>query len=237
MLFAYIDESYIAGDVHLVSALVVDGEQLNRITLALDDIIWKTSRVHPEVRTDAELHGAQLFQRSADWACLREKPKLAFSIYRRALTQIAMADGKWFVGGVRRLDRLPVRYSDPWPPHLIALQYALELVDDYAVSRGETVRVIADQVQDQAHHQARIEQYRLRGATPGWKSRKLSSLEGAIRWEDSRSHRGLQAVDLLSYVYLRKRFVLDAHPRPTKVVARLADIARPILADENVWTP
>ncbi len=237
MLFAYLDESYMTGQVHLVGAYVVTQEELHRATMALDDVLWKTSKIHPEVQTGAELHGQQLFQRSGDWSCLRAKPAVALAMYRRSLLALSKSGGKWFVGGVRRIDRLQVRYSKPWPPHQIALQYVLEMVDEYASGLGETVRVIADHVDDEAHHQARINQFQLDGRTPGWRSRDLRTIDPEFRWEDSRSHRGLQAADLLTYVYLRKMYAAEPHPRTVAEIAKLADTARPLLHASNVWTP
>lgn len=237
MLCAYIDESYIEGNVHLVGALVLDSQQVDRLTLGLEEILWKTNRSHPEVPLGIEFHGQNLFQRTDEWSCLRAKPAVAFAVYRRALRLIAQVGGAWFIGGVRRIDRLASRYATPWPPHQIALQYSLELVHDYASSRGEQVQVVADQVPDQAHHEARIQQFQTAGRTPGWRAASLDSIVMPFRWEDSRDHSGLQAADLLTYVYLRKRFNLTAHARTVAEVHKLREEAVRILIAQNVWTP
>lgn len=238
VLYAYIDESYIEGKVHLVGALVLDARQVDRLKLGLDDILWKTNQAHPEVSLEAEFHGQNLFQRSEDWSCLRAKPSIAFAIYRRAVRQIAAVNGAWFVGGVRRIDRLAERYKTPWPPHQIALQYALELVDEYAIERDEDVTIIADQVPDQAHHEARVSQWQDLGRTPGWKGRPLNRIQRPFDWADSREHRALQASDMLTFIYLRKRFgFVTAHPRTVAEVQKIRDIAYPCLTKDNVWTP
>ena len=205
--------------------------------LALDGIIFDTNKRNPHVPMDIEFHGQQLFQRSGEWKCLRETPGKAFSIYRAAVGKICSVGGKWIIGGVRRIDRLAGRYKNPTPPHEIALQYALERVHDYVASLGERVVVIADQVPDSAHHEARIRQFQTAGRTPGWNHRDLSTIEPNFMWEDSRSHRALQAVDMLTYVYLRKRFVAGGHPRPRAEIERLSDMARPFLYDSYIWTP
>jgi len=237
MLYAFVDESYIEGKVHLVGALVVTPEQLAALDRSLNDLIWKTNKTHPEVSLDHELHGQLLYSRSGEWECLREKVAVAYAIYRNAVSRIASTGSTWFIGGVRRVDRLTSRYVDPWPPHQIALQYVLEAVNEHAQLAGESVTVIADQVPDQAHHEARVQAWQLRGRTPGWKPSDLACIESPFQWEDSRAHRGLQAADLLTYIYLRKRFNAGENPRSRKETVRISDLARPILSVENVWTP
>lgn len=237
VLYAYVDESYIEGDVYLIGVLVLTAHQNRMLGLALDKIVFETNKRHSHVPMGIEFHGQQLFQRSREWACLRQTPQVAFSIYRAAVGKICASGGVWIVGGVRRIDRLAQRYTNPTPPHEIALQYALERVHDYASSQDEKVVITADQVPDAAHHQARINQFQARGRTPGYNPRDLSTILPDFRWEDSRAHRALQAVDMLTYVYLRKRFVQNAHPRPTREVAKLSDLARPFLHSYYVWTP
>ncbi|WP_226654912.1 DUF3800 domain-containing protein [Leifsonia sp. LS1] len=237
VLYAYVDESYIEGEVHLIGVLVLNAHQNRMLGLALDKIVFETNKRNPSVSMDIELHGQQLFQRSGEWSCLRDTPRIAFTVYRAAVGKIVASGGVWIVGGVRRIDRLAQRYVNPTPPHEIALQYALERVHDYAESQGEDVVIIADQVPDAAHHQARINQFQARGRTPGWNHRDLSRIRPEFMWEDSRSHRALQAVDMLTYVYLRKRFVSNAHPRPTLEIQKLSDLARPLLHSCYIWTP
>ncbi|WP_230670834.1 DUF3800 domain-containing protein [Rathayibacter sp. Leaf248] len=241
VLHAFLDESYFKNDVHIVGALVLTSDQIHVVDTALNDIIWETSRVHPQVPLDIEFHGQNLFQRHQDWTCLRnpvDQPKLAFAIYRRALSRIVQAGGIWIIGGIQQIDRLARRgYPEPWPPHQIALQFTLERVHDYAASVGEQVRIVCDEVPDQAHHEQRMQQFRLAGRTPGWEPRTLSTIEPDWTWTDSRHHRSLQAIDMLTYVYLRKRFVPGGDERVKAEVVKMRDIIHPHLHREKIWTP
>jgi hypothetical protein len=234
VLYAYIDESYVDGRAYLMGALVVTRNQMDNVNEALDSIMWKTNRAH-DVPLSVELHGHELFQRTGAWRGIAGKPKLAFSIYGRALSQVTNTGAKFILRGVDRVDRLPARYSTPQPPHAIALQHLLERLDIYANRQGERITVIADQVPDQAHHEARMRGYQLEG-TPGYRRSLLSLIEMPIQWEDSAHHRGLQAVDLMTYIYRRKVFQVETHARLTGEVARLADAMRPALEYHNVWT-
>lgn len=237
MLYAYIDESYRKDEVYLVGAFVVDRHQQDAVTFGLEDVAKRTLEAHPQLPKDLEFHGQALFQRANEWKAMRERPAAGYAIYRRALSRVASSGGRWFVAGVRRPDRLAIRYVDPWPPHMIALQYVLEMVDQYAESVNESVHVVADTVENQRMHEAQIRLFQDRGRTTGWKPRALTRIERDFEWVDSREHRALQACDMLTYVYLRKRFLPDAHHRTVKEVTKLRDIARPILHKERIWTP
>jgi len=248
VLYAYIDESYIEGQVYLVGALVLTRNQVDSVTFGLEEVLWRTNHSHPEIPLDIEFHGQQLFQRSDEWAVLRQRAadgrvvdraKLGYSIYRRAVGKVARTGGKWFIAGVRRPDRIPARYPiDPWPPHAIALQFCLERVSDYAASIGERVCVIADNVQNQALHEAHMRVFQDRGRTMGWVPRDINQIDRGFQWVDSREHRPIQACDLLTYIYLRRRFVTGSHPRPAAEILRLRDLAVPILQGSGyIWTP
>lgn len=237
MLRAFIDESYQDKDPYLVGAYVVDRDQLDRINFGLDEIVRKTHDCQDDFPSEIEFHGQQMFQRSGEWRFLRERTNLAHAIYRRAVGKVASVGGKWFIAGVRRTDRLAGRYVNPWPPHAIALQYVLEMVDEYAEAQGEQVEVIADTVQNERVHEAHIRVFQDRGRTAGWKPRALAQVNREFQWVDSRDHRGLQAVDMLNYIYFRKRFAQNPHPKTVEQIQRLRNRAYPVLAGENIWTP
>lgn len=237
MLYAYIDESYIKDDIYLVAALVVNRHQQDAIQFGLEDVIRSTNASHPHIPLDIEFHGQQLFQRDGVWACVREQPKVAYGIYRRAVGKVAPARPALFIGGVRRADRLRGRYKNPWPPHQIALQYTLEMVNDFAAQRGSRVKVVADRVENQEIYEAAIRLFQQRGRTPGWNPSDLATIEPEFEWVDSREHRPLQVADLYAYIYLRHRYKDNPHPRAAHEAKRIFDLMQPIIHKVNIWTP
>lgn len=101
MLYAYIDESYRKDEVYLVGAYVVDRHQLDAVNFGLEEVARKTLTAHPHLPEGIEFHGQSLFQRTSEWKGLHKAPKSGYAIYRRALTRVAGARGRWFVAGVR----------------------------------------------------------------------------------------------------------------------------------------
>lgn len=244
MLWAFIDESYRRDEGYIVGAIVVSRHQLDNITTSLDHIARTNHEIYPEIPHGIEFHGQQLFQRSEDWACLRlpngqDRPRLGYSIYRRAVGAVVNSTAPWFIAGVHRPGRIPERYPrDPWSPHSIALHYVLERVNEYAETQNERVKVVADVVANQQLHEAHVELFSTGGRRLGRVPRRLDLIEPGFDWVDSRLHRPLQAIDLLTYIYLRRRWGRDQmHPRAQAELQRLRDTAAPTLLREYIWQP
>lgn len=234
MLHAAIDESYQKDYVYIMSAIVATTSQLARLERALDDVIWKTHKAHG-ADPGIELHGQQLFQRTGEWDFLRGKPQAAHSIYRGALHAIAQSGVRIFIRGVRT-DRLLARYSSPHPPHAVVMQHLLERLNDYASAQGERLTIVADEVEDQAHHEARMRQFQEAG-TPGWRSSKLECVQMPFRWAASHKERGLQAADLVAFLYHRRRFHQETDLRVAAALQRVRDEIYPSFEHEWVWNP
>ncbi|WP_281640516.1 DUF3800 domain-containing protein [Aurantimicrobium minutum] len=235
MLYLFADESYLDNVAYLVGGLLVNQSQIDAFDRSYDDIIWKTNKAHPEVGLNIELHGHELFQRSGEWECLREKVDVAYAIYKRAITRIPLTGAKWTVRGVRQQGNLFERYAFPDPPHLIAFTHLLERICDQA--GNEPVTVIADMVDDRELYEERLIFYKENG-TPGYRSSKLPNIQFPIQWIDSKESRTLQACDLATYIYYRKRFMQNAHFRAVAEVQKLRDIVLPALqSSHGVWTP
>ncbi|MFJ6170571.1 DUF3800 domain-containing protein [Curtobacterium sp. NPDC092190] len=234
VLHAFIDESYIKGYVYLTTAVVVDDHQLPELTRRLDHVMWRTHKAHG-IDPNTELHAQQLFQRSGDWDCFRAMPAAAHATFRNALKNITSCGARVFIRGVRE-DRLIRRYVKPDPPHAVALQHLLERVNDYATARGQHVRVIADEVQDSAHHDARAATWATVG-TPGFRPSTLPMIDLPIQWRGSHLERGLQAADLAGFIYLRKRFHITTDARLIHAIQQSRDAIYPAIEHESVWNP
>lgn len=115
------------------------------------------------------------------------------------------------------------------------LRHVLERVNQYAVSRRETVIVICDEVQGSDDHARKFGEYKLIG-TPGFRSSRLQSLE-QIMFANSAQSPGLQAADLA--IYLRRR--VDAHThrdeRSKSLAASLLAEFNPIVLSDRRWDP
>jgi hypothetical protein len=108
------------------------------------------------------------------------------------------------------------RYARPDPPHEVALQYLLEDVNDYVTELGGHVLVVADDVHSAERHRTNFRFFRRHG-TPGYRSSTLDAVLDTIYFGPSSHSRLLQAADLLTYMYTRRKTVREADQRAQAV--------------------
>ncbi|HEY4269066.1 MAG TPA: DUF3800 domain-containing protein [Galbitalea sp.] len=233
MLFAFIDESY-TQDRYYVCAFVVHEDQLTPLAAAV-----KSAGVYAEgfgVVPGSELHAHDMMAGDGGWKAIRRVPSAAIAIYKRALQElVGIPTAKMFISGVDVV-RLNARYSYPEPPHRVTLKYLLEAVDRYAVKVNEEVMVIADELPDQADHSRRAENYQIVG-TGGYRSSKLATIQMPITFGSSADSPGLQAADLVVYLYRRYDAHTETDRRTAKAVAQMWEMLRPIWGHVRRWDP
>ncbi|MEO8094011.1 MAG: DUF3800 domain-containing protein [Pseudolysinimonas sp.] len=232
MLYAFIDESY-SKDFYYVGAFIVPESNLPDLREAVGrvQVFASTFGVDPTV----ELHAHSIMSGSEGWTALRGRHRAAMAIYRFALTELARLPGKVVVRGVN-VEGLASRYRNPMPPHAIALSHALEDVDAFAKSIGEGVVVIADELPDQLDHARRVERYQLVG-TGGYRSSRLESIEPPIQFGSSAESPGLQAVDLIVYLFRRKDSHVESNPVVSRGVRELWSLLGPLKPRTWRWNP
>lgn len=77
-------------------------------------------------------------------------------------------------------------------------------VNFYAESEGiQNIQIVADKVSDPAAHEGMLERYKLLGATEGYMNSDFAHIDFPFRWEDSRQHFGLQAIDTALFILNR----------------------------------
>lgn len=236
MLHAYVDESYVKDGVYFVGAMVIDESQLWALRSGMESILWRANKQHG-VPLDIEFHGRDLFQRSGEWDCLREKAATAHAIYRHALQHVPRVQGRVTIRGVD-VPRYNAAHPNPLGAHTTALIMVLEAINRYAVRRGQMVRVFADEVDDHADQDRRIQLYRsLDPGELGYKRPFLSHIVSPIDWVDSRDHHALQALDLSLFIYRRNHAHLETHRRVEKAVKKMYSELAPSLVGCGTYPP
>jgi hypothetical protein len=232
VLFAFVDESY-SEDYYYVGAFVIDEAQLNN----LRDAVKRTKDFAAGfgVPPETELHAHSMMSGTDGWDVLQGKHRASISVYRFGLRQLAALRAKVIVRGVN-VAGLRQRYRVARPPHAVALSHTLEDVNAYAGALGERVVVIADNLPDQVDHARRVERYQLVG-TGGYRSSLLEHIESPIVFGSSAESPGLQAADLLVYLYRRKDSHIESRALVTKTVEELWAITSPLKPRTWRWNP
>jgi len=232
VLIAYLDESY-TRDRYYITAVVINAEHQHR----LDQAIMRASRLAEAFGApgDVEMHAHQMMAGKGEWRPLRGRHRAVATIYRRALEFLVEVPVVVFVRGIDVV-RLHARYRYPRHPHEVVLQHMLEELDDHAGLHGKRITVIADEVPGQLGLQDVIRGYRDLG-TPGYVSSTLIGIDLPVSFRSSLTTPGIQAADLVAYLYHR----LDGHPegdaRAHRAAERLWATIEPAVAHVWVWRP
>ena len=217
MILACVDES--ANKIYFtLSAVVLTGAAAKQLGDELDAIV--SSLTQFGVPDGAELHGHELFHGKGLW---RNVPvRLRIGIYAKAPRAVGNSDAKLFFRCIDNVGQA-ARYTTPFPAHEVALQYLLEDLNAYARIRDEQVLVLADEVHTESRHRTNFRSFKA-GGTPGYRSTRLGSILDTIYFGPSDHSRLLQAADLATFMYLRRKAVVETDPRAAR-------------ANESIWEP
>ena len=217
MLLAYVDESY--NDTHLfLSAMVIQDTQGVQLINLLETIL--KDRADDGVPHNAELHGSEMLHCHGDWRGL--PPWVRVMVYQEATKAIGNVGAKTFYCGID-LAKLKGSPKSDQPPHELALSFLLEALQSYATQEQELVLVIADEIHTAERHRTRLKAHRdsyeeITGRVG------LDRIFDTLYFGPSRHSRLLQAVDLLTYIYLRRTTTVEHSPRAG-------------MANQRIWRP
>ena len=231
-LHAFLDESY-GADHYYMAAVVVDDLEYRKLCDGLDRVA-STAHEQFNVDPDVEFHAHDIMQGRKSWECFRGQVHEAVALYRAAARAVRESGALLIIEGVD-VTRLNNRYKYPDPPYDVTLRHALERVNECAERCELLCRVTADFVNDHNQHRAAVEGY-MRTGTPGYRTSKLERLVQPVQWSDSGDERGIQAADMLAYMYRRVH-----EPEPSRS-GRADRAARTILREfgslqDRKWLP
>lgn len=223
MLHAYVDESERDEDFYFLSAVVGAKEQIFDMNEALKSVMRKHAETF-SIKYTEELHGSTMMRgESMPW---RKVPlRGRFAIYADALVAIEQSGVTVHIEGIDINKQKARGYPNLTPARELAFSHLFEKIDDCA-GPNEGVQVHADD-----HHTADISRsnfsrYQTVG-TYGYKSSKLKNICPEILFEDSRYELGLQAADLVTYIYNRWKTVRETDERADAQKTRLWSTIRP----------
>lgn len=205
MYLAYFDETYSKKNdenstgEHTIIALAIPADKMSDLESALDGVVAKARKQHPEIPLYAELHAYELNSGVGSWKALKGKPRPRVRIYQDAISAIARIDGLFVCRGSVDLTKHFCK-----DPHQWALTFALEHVNYCVSERKDNVIGICDDIPNKLIYQRYFQQFRTEGTQNRFSpDDKLESFVDALHFSPSKFSRPIQAVDLLAYVYRR----------------------------------
>lgn len=233
-LTAFIDESERDQDYYFLGALVCNENQAAYITAMFDALLVEYGETFPAIGPATELHAHRIMAGRGPWKNVPIRARI--SLFTRCLAVIADSGACFHVEGVDR-NRLAARaYRTEFPPREIALTYLLERVDTCASRKRTLARLIADEHHTHETSQTNFKEYQDTG-TWGYRSTTLARLVPPIEFVDSMDHRPLQASDMATYLYNRKRTYRERDERAVEAKVRMADALRPAVnrGSHRIW--
>lgn len=235
MLIAYIDESERRSFYH-VAAVLAEIRTWETIDTEIDNFrcfIATTYGLPPDV----EFHGHPLMGSADGWEAMRGMHGEIGRIYTKIIKIICQENVKFFVQGVD-VKRLNNRYKYPGHPHSICMSHLLERINDYALSHSSNeVIVVADETGDEKRLIDRFGHSKIYG-TGGYKNSKLTAISEPLNFASSVGSNGLQAVDMMLYVWQRNFHVeKETHVKAQKLRDKLYGIIKPTIVSCRTWYP
>lgn len=234
MLAAFVDESERNENFYFLGALVCTPQQEEDIESALNAVIAKHSVTHSSIKPDTEFHAYELMKGSGSWK--RIPLRLRFGIYHEALRAIDASGACMHLEGIDIAAQAARGYPTLTPARELAFSHLFERVNECAVKKQKQVRVIADDHHTKAISRSNFTRYQAWG-TYGYKSSRLANIEAEVAFIDSKSSRVLQAADLVTYLYNRRKTVVESDPRAHDEKTLLwSDIRRTVnRGGQRIW--
>lgn len=232
MLLAYLDESYDKVEYWL-TALVVPTETALQLQNSLDAVVYEAMTKYG-IPYDAELHGHALVHGKDDWAPMAPMIRARIKIYSDALEAIASCDGVELALRGIDISALNRRYTKPWHPHRVAIDFMAQTLNGMAKGRETHFLAIADEIDQADTLRASYWQFQRIG-TLSLYSGKADRAVDALHFAPSKHSRLLQAADLVSYLHFRRRRSGVTDPRAVKANDDLWDVVKGQLYAWHLW--
>ena len=202
-MYLFIDESECKeSQRYYVGGLLCSEEQVATTCASLANLASSLQFHLGLAPQEIEFHGYEICHGAKQWKPLANEIQFRINTYLVATKAISTAQPTFFIKPVRQ-NRLTIRGN-----HEMALLYLLEEVDRFceaaSLQKG-SVKIICDKINIQSKLENSYLNARI-NTTKGWKPRSLSWFSEKLLFVDSRSHRLIQAVDLLLFAHCRTRF-------------------------------
>lgn len=202
-MYLFVDESECKkSQRYYVGGLLCSDEQVAKTRASLAGIAKSLQFYLGLAPEEIEFHGYEICHGEKQWKPLENDIQFRIDTYLAATKAISAAQATFFIKPVRQ-NRLTVRGD-----HEMALLYLLEEVDRFCEAASlpaGSVQIICDKINIQSKLENSYLSARV-NTTKGWKPRSLSWFLEKLLFVDSRSHRLIQAVDLLLFAHCRTRF-------------------------------
>lgn len=225
LLYAFVDESTRDEDYYFLSAVVCTEAQVEFLERELTAVLLKHGETFETLHAGVELHASQMM-RAVERPWRRIPIRVRFALYEDCLRVIAASGARIYIEGVNVPAQIARGYAVVTPARELCFSHLLEQINGCCSQEEPVVQVIADEHHTAQQSRSDFRRYQIRG-TYGYRSSRLPNIAPEIRFEKSDLLRGLQAADLVTYIYNRWLTVKETDERAHLAKQRLWAILEP----------
>lgn len=226
MLYAFVDESTRDEDYYFLSAVVCTEAQVASLERELTAVLLKHGETFENLHAGVELHASQIM-RAVEKPWRKIPIRARFALYEDCLRVIAASGARVYIEGVNIPAQKASGYSRVTPARELCFSHLLERINACCGHQEPQVQVIADEHHTAQQSRSDFRKYQQFG-TYGYRSSTLPKIHPEIRFERSDLMRGLQAADLVTYIYNRWLTVTETDARAHAAKKRLWAIVEPL---------
>lgn len=190
-------------------ALVIDGKELKSLEREFHSIMTQLEDAFPnQISRNLELHAGEIFNGKGPWRKAFEGNRQRYEVLNRFSEVLAGLNLRILVQGID-VEKQVIKYSLPTDPRYLSLRFLIEKLDKELHSSADFSMLICDSGasnQEIQHIRDLLIEMQMNG-TGGLYPRLITQIVDTVHFSDSKRSRGIQAVDLISF--LRHRVELQ----------------------------
>lgn len=234
----FIDEAFSKGHFFMC-ALVIDGEQLQELEKEFQRIMSRLEIAFPEqISSSLELHAGEIFNGKGPWRKAFEGNRQRYEVLNHFSEVLAGLNLRILVHGID-VEKQVIKYSLPTDPRYLSLRFLIEKLDKELFSTSDFSILICDSGasnQEIKHIRDLLEDMQISG-TGGLYPRQITQIVDTVHFSDSKRSRGIQAVDLISFIRHRVELQRSSLVKRDTGIDQLWKVLEPKVVYDRIWVP
>ncbi len=234
----FIDEAFSEGHFFMC-ALVIDGEQLQILEKEFQRIMSQLENAFPnEISRNLELHAGEIFNGKGPWRKAFEGNRQRYEVLNHFSEVLAGLNLRILIHGID-VKRQEIKYSLPTDPRYLSLRFLIEKLDKELFETLDHSIIICDSGasnQEVQYIRNLLAEMQIKGSG-GLYPHRITQIVDTVHFSDSKRSRGIQAIDLISFLRHRMELQRDHLVKRDSIVEQLWQVLEPKVVYDRVWRP
>jgi len=220
-------------------ALVIDGKELKSLERKFHSIMTQLEDAFPnQISRNLELHAGEIFNGKGPWRKAFEGNRQRYEVLNRFSEVLAGLNLRILVQGID-VEKQVIKYSLPTDPRYLSLRFLIEKLDKELHSSADFSMLICDSGasnQEIQHIRDLLIEMQMNG-TGGLYPRLITQIVDTVHFSDSKRSRGIQAVDLISFLRHRVELQRANLVKRDSNIDQLWQVLESKVVYDRIWVP